>query len=319
MQKASVFDVHTLSTHDGPGIRTVFFFKGCTLKCSWCQNPESIEIKNQVWHYSPKCLGCHKCVEACPQNAISPDKEKGIVIDYSICDGCGIAVDVCPGKALKRIGEPYTLEKAMEIVHRDKPFLQKAVGGGITVSGGEPLIQADFVSELFKGCKELDLHTAVDTCGAVSWSSFEKVFPYTDMYLYDVKLIDSKKHRCHTGAENGFILNNLTTLAEKIRRERPGTEIWIRTPIIPDATFSEENIAGIAEFLGNNVSDVVSRWELCSFNPLPDEKYKRLGLKWKYSGTPLLSREEGEKVLSWGKNNYPFPEKVIFTGMTSKE
>ncbi len=316
--KASLFDIHHLSTHDGPGLRTVFFFKGCSLNCEWCQNPESIDFSNQVWHYSIHCIGCGICMEGCPQSALKRNDRGNIFIDYELCTGCGICTDICPGKALKNIGTAYTIDEAVKIVEKDKPFMSKATGGGITVSGGEPLMQADFLKELLKKSKHLQVHTAVDTCGNAKWESLEKVLPYTDLFLYDLKFIDSSKHREFTGSGNDLILDNLLKLTHYIRKHELDTAIWIRTPLIPGTTLTEKNIQEIGEFISEDMNGAVDRWELCSFNPLPLEKYDRLGIPWKYKDIPLLSKEESRLALQWAKTSAPHPEKVFVTGLTSK-
>lgn len=317
--KASLFDIHPLSTHDGPGIRTVFFFKGCSLKCEWCQNPESIDIQNQVWHYPLNCLRCGLCIEVCPENAIKKDNEKGIIIDYDRCTGCGKCTYTCPGKALKKAGEAYSLDDTIRIIERDKPFMTKRVGGGITVTGGEPLLHADYITSLFKSCKAIAIHTAVDTCGQVPWSSFKKVLPFTDLFLFDIKLIDNTAHKTFTGVGNHLILNNVLKLSDSIREKAYNTHVWIRTPLIPGATFTKENITGIGEFLKEDMKGRIDRWELCSFNPLPEEKYDRLGLTWKYKDIPLMTKEEGKRALNWARSSYPQPGKVVLTGLTSGE
>ncbi len=316
---ASLFDIHPLSTHDGPGLRTAFFFKGCPLQCEWCQNPESIAVYDEIWHHHRQCLRCETCIEMCPEEAISRDEERGVRIDYSLCTGCGICTYTCPGKALKRIGENYTLEDVLKIVKRDKPFMNKKIGGGITVTGGEPLLYADFVKGLFKECKIMSVHTAVDTCGQVSWSAFEKVLPYTDLFLFDVKLIDDKAHKSLTGKGNNTILGNLIHLSITIQEEKQNAKIWIRTPLIPGATMTGNNIKSIARFLDHELDGNIERWELCAFNPLPEEKYDRLNMNWKYKGVPLLSKAERVRALRWATDAFSQPEKVVVTGLTAKE
>ncbi len=314
---ASLFDIHPLSTHDGPGVRTALFFKGCSLNCDWCQNPESINPKDQVWHYPLNCLRCGICIDSCPEDALNRDTERGIKINYDRCTGCGECTSVCPGKALKKSGKPYTLDDALRIIKRDMPFMTKRAGGGITVTGGEPLLQAEFIRNLFKEVKSFKLHTAVDTCGQVRWEAFEKVLPFTDLFLYDLKLIDNNEHREFTGSGNHLILNNLLRLSEKIRKNEYSTKIWIRTPLIPGATFTKDNITGIGEFIGEDLKGHIERWELCTFNPLPKEKYSRLGISWKYKNIPLMTKKESLDALSWAQESFFQTEKIMLTGLTS--
>ncbi len=315
--KASIFDIHPLSTHDGPGLRTAFFFKGCPLKCAWCQNPESINVRDEVWHNPLQCLGCGTCVEVCPEKAVSRDDDRGIRIDYGRCTGCGKCTLTCPGKALKKVGETHTIEEVLSIVRRDRPFMNKKVGGGITVTGGEPLLYPDFIRALFRKCRELSVHTALDTCGEVSWSAFRKVLPYTDMFLFDVKLIDHDLHKALTGKGNHIILGNLIHLSISLKEEKHHAGITIRTPLIPEATFTEHNLTEIGRFLDRELDGTVDKWELCAFNPLSQEKYDRLGLNWKYKGVPMLTRQESERALRWARRAFSHPEKVIVTGLTS--
>ena len=315
--KASLFDIHPLSTHDGPGLRTAFFFKGCPLSCEWCQNPESIEMRDQVWHYPQLCLGCETCIETCEDDAVSKDDEQGILIDYELCTGCGACVVTCPGKAMKKTGEIYTLEDIMKIVERDSPFMNKKIGGGITVTGGEPLLYANFVEALFRRCREMSVHTALDTCGQASWKAFERVLPYTDLFLYDIKLIDNASHKSLTGKDNHTILGNATNLSFAIREKGYDAHIWIRTPLIPGATLTKKNIEEIGKFLNHEMSGTVERWELCAFNPLPEEKYDRLNINWKYKGVPLLTKAESETALRWAQDIFHQPGSVVLTGLIS--
>ena len=318
-ESASIFDIHPLSTHDGPGMRTALFFKGCSLNCDWCQNPESIDHRDQVWHYPINCLRCGICIDECPENALSRDNKRGIVIDYEKCTGCGRCTYICPGKALKKTGEPYSLSDTVKIVKRDKPFMTKKIGGGITVTGGEPLLQAEYIRELFIKSKSMGVHTAIDTCGHVPWESFEKVLPFTDLFLYDLKLIDNLEHKHFTGSGNHLILTNILKLSRTILEMKYTTKIWIRTPLIPGATLKKDNITGIGEFLDEEIKGNIERWELCTFNPLPKEKYDRLGLTWKYNDVPLMTRSEGEKALDWAKKSFSQTEKIFLTGLTSGE
>ena len=225
----------------------------------------------------------------------------------------------CPGKAMKKAGKTYTLDEVMKVVERDKPFMNKKAGGGITATGGEPLLYADFVEALFKRCKEMSIHTALDTCGQVSWKAFQKVLSYTDLFLYDIKLIDSLSHRSFTGKDNHTILGNAINLSYAIREKGYEAHIWIRTPLIPGATLTRKNIEEIGKFLVHEMGDTVERWELCAFNPLPKEKYERLNINWKYKGVPLLTEEESDAALSWAHNVFPLPGKVVLTGLISSD
>ena len=193
--KATVFDIERNSYVDGPGIRTAVFFKGCNLRCAWCHNPESQSPKPQMMFYKNKCMGCGKCREKCPNNLES-------------CDLCGKCSLFCPQDARDICGKEYTVDEVLKEVLKDKAFYETS-GGGVTFSGGECMLQIEFLTKILKACKENGIHTAVDTAGHVPYERFEQILPYTDLFLYDVKCFDSDKHRQYTGLENQLILKNL--------------------------------------------------------------------------------------------------------------
>jgi len=309
--QARLLEIQRMSTEDGPGIRTTVFLKGCPLHCSWCHNPESISPKPQLQWLKSNCIGGQLCVAACPNNSLSYIDNQ-IVIDRNLCEACGICVEECPTGALEIMGQDVSVEEVVQEVLKDKAYFEKS-GGGITVSGGEPAMQADFVAEFLKKMKENGIHTALDTCGLAPDAAYEKILPHTDLILYDIKEIDSRKHREFTGSPNEKILNNLLTISEWMKINGTPKELWIRTPIIPDATDTEENIAGIGKFIAENNLQP-DRWELCAFNNLCNDKYLRLGTRWAFEKYGLPGADEMNRLTEVAKNTGVNKEKVLWTG-----
>jgi pyruvate formate lyase activating enzyme len=287
------FDVRRMQTHDGPGMRTTVFMKGCPLRCAWCHNPESFRLEQEVWWQADRCIGCGACVEVCPAGALR--NEAGIRIDQTLCTGCAACAEVCPSRAMQAVRTDWSVDALFDTINRDRAFLMN--GGGVTVSGGEPALQGPFVSKLLARCREEGLHTALDTCGAVCREAFESLLPDCDLVLFDLKIMDGESHRKWTGQSNELILKNLELTARHIRSVG-STKLWIRTPLIPGATATTENITAIGTFIKENLSGIVERWELCAFNNLCAEKYRRLGNPWSLEDVPLLARSEGESLLN---------------------
>lgn len=306
-----LLEIQRMSTEDGPGIRTTVFLKGCPLHCTWCHNPESISPKPQLQWLSSNCIGGQLCVAACPNDALSYVDHQ-IIIVRNICDACGICVEECPSGALEIMGKVVTVEEVAEEVLKDKAYFEKS-GGGITVSGGEPTMQPDFVAAFLKIMKENGIHTALDTCGMGTAKAYEKILPYTDLILYDIKEIDNQKHKVFTGSSNEKILNNLLVIWEWMKIHGSPKELWIRTPVIPNATDSEENIACIGKFIAENEL-YPDRWELCAFNNLCNDKYLRLGNRWVFEKYNLLETDELNRLLEVAKSSGVDKESVSWTG-----
>lgn len=245
-----IVDIKRLAIHDGPGIRTTIFMKGCPLRCRWCHNPESIAATPEIGYFTQKCLNCGNCAEVCPHKAHEFVDGKHVFQRHR-CTGCGKCVDVCLGEALEYYGRMITVDEAAAAVLEDRTFYERS-GGGCTASGGEPLLQADFVTELFCRLKEEKIHCAVDTSGAVPWAAFETILPYTDMFLYDLKHIDDARHREQVGTSNRQIIANLRRLSNG------KTAIEIRIPVIPGFNADDDSILAAGRFLGelNNISGV---------------------------------------------------------------
>jgi pyruvate formate lyase activating enzyme len=315
--KGLILHLQRFSTEDGPGIRTTVFFKGCPLNCLWCHNPESISIKPQIQWLENRCLSCSTCIKTCPRECLTKT-DQGIVIDRRVCNGCGDCAEICPANAMELLGKTVTADGLFNELIKDRVFFEKS-GGGVTLSGGEPLMQPDFAAALLRQIKEKGINTAIDTCGACSISSLDKVLPYTDIVLFDLKEIDVEKHRTFTGQPNQRIFDNLIYIRDYILNVAPEKILWIRTPLIPAATGTPDNIAGLGAFIAKNLAGVVQRWELCAFNNLCRDKYRRLGITWQYASTPLMSNDTVRELEQCARQSGVNSEIVFATGPTKVE
>jgi len=317
MVKARVLEIQRMSTEDGPGIRTTVFFKGCSLRCIWCHNPESISPKPQVHWIGTRCIGCRTCIDVCRSGALSLEQD-GMEIDRSRCIGCGTCAEECPSTAMEILGKEWTLDDLTHEVIKDRAYFEKSEGG-VTVSGGEPGMQAQFVAKFLKSLREKGLHTALDTCGLCSREAFDLLLPYSSMVLYDLKEIDPEKHKKFTGETNEKIFRNILYVSEYMESHLYPATLWIRTPIIPGLTAREENIAGIGRFITENLKGVVDRWELCAFNNLCRDKYIRLGLEWMLKDSLLLKKDFMETLAGTAKSSGVDPDIVFWSGSTRLE
>lgn len=301
-----------MSTEDGPGIRTTVFFKGCLLRCAWCHNPESLLREPQVQRVETNCLQCGSCIKICPGGCIQPGGDF-VFIDRSCCDGCGLCVEACPAGAMEMLGTSVTVEALFEELRKDINFYQLS-GGGVTLSGGEPALQSDFCAALAERLQAAGIHTALDTCGMASWSNLARIMTHIDLVLYDLKTMDPARHKELTGQSNKVILENLFHVRDFIKVENNNIRLWVRTPLIPGATATPENLSGIGNFLAFELGDMVERWELPAFNNLCREKYQRLGMEWDYADTPLLTQEEIYQFEVLAKKAGLTEERVLATG-----
>lgn len=310
-----ILDIQKMSTEDGPGIRTTVFFKGCNLKCAWCHNPESIQPESRAVWIKARCMGCGCCEKVCPSGALSFG-EDGANVDREKCTNCLKCAECCPTGAMEQKGTEYTCESLAAELLKDRAYFEKS-GGGVTASGGEPLLQAEFVRELFKELREKGVHTALDTAVCVPFRVMERVLEYSSLLLLDIKLMDEAQHKQLTGAGNALILENAVKAAEYAAANN--IEIWVRTPIIPGATDSEENIAAIGRFISRNMAGAVKRWELCAFNNLCRDKYDRLCLKWDYKDAPLMKRADMDRLQNIAAENAGVPGLAVWTGAVQRE
>lgn len=263
-----IFDVRRYSINDGPGIRVTVFFKGCPLHCAWCHNPESISTQVQKMYNADKCIGCRSCVEVCPENActLTPD---GIVTDRDLCTGCGRCADICPTKATEMSGRVATVDEIIEIVEKERVFFDQS-GGGVTFSGGEPLLQPEFLIALLDECGSRSIHRAVDTTGFAKTETLLEVAKRTDHFLYDLKMMDSERHRRWTGVGNEKILANLEILAAT------GADINIRIPLVKGVNDDMENIDRTAVFVAS-LPGAKKRVNILPYHNIMVSKHLKLG------------------------------------------
>ncbi|MHB1394899.1 MAG: glycyl-radical enzyme activating protein [Clostridia bacterium] len=278
MCKGRIFNVQRYSIHDGPGIRTTVFLKGCPLSCIWCHNPESQAFGPELMLYSKRCISCGKCVEVC---------KNGALLDRDKCTSCGSCAEACYAKARENVGELVTVQQVITQIDKDSIFYDESAGG-VTFSGGEPLSQPEFLLELLRQCKKREYHTAVDTSGYGSPESIEAISGMTDLFLYDLKLMDDDKHIKYTGVSNKLILENLKTISQL------GNKIFIRIPLIPGINDDESNIKATAEVVQSIPG--IEQVNILPYHSIAADKYNRLGKQCSLMDIPVPDREYVESI-----------------------
>ena len=294
-----VFNIQRFSLHDGPGIRTTVFLKGCSMRCFWCHNPEGQRPESELRYFPERCIACGQCVIACPNHAHEMHDGAHIFLRDK-CELTGKCVETCYSRALQMEGRVMTVDQVMEEVLCDKPFYESS-GGGVTLSGGEPALSKDFAREILEQCKHNGLHTAIETCGEVPWTSLEALLPFTVLIMMDIKHVDSAKHLPATGHPNNRILSNARRLTLS------GKGILFRTPVVPSVNDTEEEIGQIATFVrelielrkasgktDNGTDDI--RYELLAFHKLASDKYRSLGLEYKAAAIHPPTEEKMSKL-----------------------
>jgi len=286
--KATIFDIQKFNVHDGPGLRTLIFMKGCLLACAWCSNPESQALAPELLFYEEKCIRSNRCLEVCPNHAISQKGNK-LVLDKSLCNLCGECVEACYAGAWQMSGKVVDEDYLLKEIEKDAPFY-KSSGGGVTFSGGEPLLHADFIKSVASKCQIEGVSVAIETCGYAPWKNLEKVLDHVDLIMFDIKHMDPKIHKKLCGCSNLSILRNLRNLSQ-----RKDVEVIVRFPVIPGLNDSEDNVNNTARFVAS-LNGNIKRVEILPYHNYGENKYKRLGKRYLLKGLALPSDEHMQAI-----------------------
>ncbi len=284
--KGLIFSIQKFCIHDGPGVRTTVYMKGCSLRCKWCSNPESMSPCPEIMLFDMRCIKCESCIEACPKGAIS--FVDGLrTINWASCDECLKCAEACPTKAIEQTGTYISQENLLFEIEKDRIFYEES-GGGVTFSGGEPLVQWKFILAVLKRCKERNIHTALDTTGNINGDIFEKVIKNVDLVLYDVKHLDTERHKEMTGIGNRLIVENLKNLKKMNQKAK----VWLRIPIVPGYNDTQEFIRKLGDLAVDIRADKIS---LMPYHNLGEQKYERLGRIYPLKEVSFLQKEDVEK------------------------
>ncbi|HSD09716.1 MAG TPA: glycyl-radical enzyme activating protein [Candidatus Binatia bacterium] len=283
--RGTVFDIERCAIHDGPGIRTLVFLKGCPLRCLWCANPESQRRAPELMFHEKDCDLCGRCIPLCPEHALSIGTGQALAIDWALCTNCGACCDVCPSRAVRIVGRQMSVGELVEEIEKDRPFYRRS-GGGVTLGGGEPTLQAAFAAALLAELRRRFLHTAIETCGYALPEALLRVVEHCDLVYFDVKSLDPETHAALTGVGNDVILENLRRVAER-------TPVVVRIPVVPGCTDVELNIRRTTEFVAR-LGPNVQRIELLPYHSFGETKYRRLGRPYPLTGT---GRPDDERLL----------------------
>lgn len=294
---ATITNITRGSLHDGPGVRSVVYFKGCGLRCKWCHNPETLSAKKEILYTPQKCIGCGRCIDECPEHHF----EEGGRILFSVngCIACGRCAKVCPTSALCLCGEEISTEKLFFEINKDVHYFKKS-GGGVTFSGGECLLYSDFIAEIEKRCCENNIHTAIETALFVPWENIEKVLLFTDLFFVDLKISNTEKHKKFTSQDNNIIMENIMKLSQIHKN------IILRIPVIPSVNDSEKDIIGFAKSI-NCFGKGITKVELLKYNNLAEEKYNLCFRKYTKFSEAAQTNEEMNKICASLANKIDVP------------